>query len=121
MLPTLFDHLVGSADKRERYGEAEHPGSLSIDDQFKLGCLHHGHGHRLFAFEHAARVGSKLTICIDDVTSIAHQAAHFDILAARINGRNSVAPCRQCQLHTPSIEKGISGYKEGISPLTDNR
>jgi hypothetical protein len=28
----LFDHLVGAREQRRRHGEAEHPGSLSVDD-----------------------------------------------------------------------------------------
>src|SRR4249919_905238 len=36
----LFDHLVGRYEQRLRYGKAEHPGGLGVDDQFELGRLH---------------------------------------------------------------------------------
>src|SRR5262249_5481840 len=29
----LFDHLVGGGEQRRRYGKAEHPCSLDVDDQ----------------------------------------------------------------------------------------
>jgi hypothetical protein len=28
----LFNHLIGDAEQRRRYGEAEHPGRLGVDD-----------------------------------------------------------------------------------------
>jgi hypothetical protein len=37
----LFDHLVGAGKQRCRHGDAQHPGSLVVDDQFELGRLHH--------------------------------------------------------------------------------
>src|SRR5260370_16872275 len=49
-----LDHLVGRYEQRPRYGKAEHPGGLGVDDQFELGRLHHRQVCRLGALEDAA-------------------------------------------------------------------
>ena len=38
---TLFDHLVGAADKRQREGNAKRLGGLEIDDHLVLHDLLH--------------------------------------------------------------------------------
>jgi hypothetical protein len=41
-LGPLLDDLIGGGQQRFRNGEAERLGSLQVDDQLKLGGLHHG-------------------------------------------------------------------------------
>ena len=48
---SLFDHLVGAADQRQRNGEAERLGSLQVDDQLDFGGLLDRQVGRLLAFE----------------------------------------------------------------------
>jgi hypothetical protein len=35
-----FDHFVSNREHRRRHGKTEHPGRVSIDNQFELRCLH---------------------------------------------------------------------------------
>jgi hypothetical protein len=35
----LIDYFIGAAEQRRRHGEAEHSGSLRIDDQQKQTCV----------------------------------------------------------------------------------
>src|SRR5215831_12171213 len=56
-----FDHLVGGDQQLVRYGEAEHPGSRGIDDQFELARLHNRQVRGLGPLEDAAGIDTGLT------------------------------------------------------------
>ena len=60
----LFDHLVGEREQLIGNGQAEHPGSLGVDDQLELGRLHHRQVRRLGALEDATGIDADLTKCI---------------------------------------------------------
>ena len=74
-IASLFDHLVGGRQQRRRDGEAEHPGSLGVNDQFELGRLHYRQVRRLGSFEGASGIGAHLTIGIRQARPLAHQPA----------------------------------------------
>ena len=50
----LFDHLVRTAEDRNRHADAQRLGSLEIDHQLKLGQLHDWQISRFFPFENSA-------------------------------------------------------------------
>src|SRR5262245_43057080 len=88
---TSFDHLVGESEQFVRYGEAEHPGRLVIDDQFELARLHNRQVCGVGAFEDAAGIRTKLTKRIPNVGSVAHQPTRYGIIARRICRREPMA------------------------------
>ena len=53
---TLLDHLVGARKQRHGRVEAQHPGSLEIDDNFEFGGLLDRKITRLFALEDAINI-----------------------------------------------------------------
>ena len=85
---TSFDHLVGAGEQRRRHGEAEHPGSLEIDDQLDLGGLLNRQITGLFAFENAGGVDPGQTVSAGQVAALAHQAAGGDELADFVDRRD---------------------------------
>jgi hypothetical protein len=86
-----FDHLVGGGEERWRHSEAEHPGSLCVDDQFELRRLHNRQFGRLGALEDAAGIDADLTIRVGQARAVAHQPAGFGIVTQRICSRDRVA------------------------------
>jgi hypothetical protein len=58
---SLFDHLVGAAKHRKRYGKAEGLGGFQIDDQLDLGGLLNWKIGRLLPLENPAGVYSEQT------------------------------------------------------------
>ena len=52
----LFDHKVGAAKRRKRYGKAEGLGGFQIDDQLDLGGLLNWKIGWLFTIENAGSV-----------------------------------------------------------------
>jgi hypothetical protein len=67
---SLFDHLVGNREQRRRHGEAEHPGSLGVDDQLELGRLHDRQVRGLGALEYATGIDTNVTKRIRNVDSV---------------------------------------------------
>src|SRR5262249_31775972 len=92
---TLFDHLVGAAEQRERERDAERLRSLEVDDQLHLCCLLDRQISRLFAFENSSGVNADLTIVIRLTGSVAQQAAGRGERAILMDRGHRVAE-RQC-------------------------
>ena len=68
-IASLFDHLVGAGNKRQRHGEAERLRGLEVDHQLVLGwCLHRQVG-RFLAFEDAIDVRGCASIQINRLDS----------------------------------------------------
>ena len=61
----LFDHLVGTGEKRWRHGKTKRPSGLKIDHQFKLGRRLHRQIGRLLALEDAIDIAGRLTVLVD--------------------------------------------------------
>ena len=72
--PSL-DHLVGTAEQWERYGEAERPGGLHVNDQLDLSGLLHRQIARLLALKNSPGVGADQTVVFRFVAAVAEQAA----------------------------------------------
>ena len=53
-ISSLFDHQVGAAKQRKRYGKAEGLGGFQIDDQLDLGGLSNWEINRLLPLENPA-------------------------------------------------------------------
>jgi DNA end-binding protein Ku len=68
-----FDHLVGAADQRKRYGETECLGAAQIDHDLELGSLLHRQVGWLLALENAAAIDTDLPIRIDETAAIARK------------------------------------------------
>jgi hypothetical protein len=58
---SLFDHLVGAAKQRKRYGKADGLGGFQIDDELDLGCLLDWKIGRFFPFKNPAGVSPEQT------------------------------------------------------------
>jgi hypothetical protein len=56
----LFDHLVGTAEQCNRYGEPDRLGGLEIDDQLEFGYLHDRQVAGLFPLKNSAHAPSPL-------------------------------------------------------------
>jgi hypothetical protein len=52
---SLFDHQVGAAEQRKRYGKVEALGGFQINDQLDLGGLLNWEIRRLLPLENSAR------------------------------------------------------------------
>ena len=87
----LFDHQVGAAEQRQRYGKTECVGGFQIDNQFDLGSLLDWKISRLLPLEDPAGVCSEQTVRLLEIGSVAHESANDWKLAERIYGWHSMA------------------------------
>jgi hypothetical protein len=53
---SLFDHLVGGREQRQRHGQSEYPGRDVVDDELELGRLHDRQVRRLGTLENPAGI-----------------------------------------------------------------
>src|SRR3954452_22287682 len=68
-----FDHLVGTAEQRDREHETERFGGFHVDDQFDLCCKLHRQIGRLLALENAAHISANNAIGLVCIRSVAHE------------------------------------------------
>jgi hypothetical protein len=60
---SLFDHLIGADEERERHREAECLSSLEVDNQFVVSWCLHRQVSRLLAFEDAIDAARRKLLC----------------------------------------------------------
>src|ERR1700730_544707 len=68
----LFDHFVGSSEKRLRHRKAERLGGLEIDDQLGIGGLLDRRVSRLLAPENATRINAGEAISVREAGAVTH-------------------------------------------------
>src|SRR5262245_66191337 len=83
-ISSLFDHQVGAAKQRKRYGKAEGLRGFQIDDQLDFGGLLNWEIGRLLTLENPAGVYTEQTIRLREIGSIAHETACDRKLSVRI-------------------------------------
>src|SRR5262249_6449286 len=88
--PDLFDDFIGRSRESHRHVCAQRSGGLEIEDKFVFDRLRHWQLTRLLTLEDASDVEPRLTISIDDTSSIACQTASLDELAAVVHDRQLV-------------------------------
>ena len=116
---SLFDHQVGAAKQRKRYGKAEGFGSFQIDDQLDLGGLLNWEIGRLFPLENSAGVSSDQAVRLREIGSVAHETASDWKLAERIYGWNCVLGRQLDELITLGQKELFAAYNKCAYPLRD--
>src|SRR5207244_9412076 len=85
-----FNHLVGTAEHRDRHGDAERLCRLEIDEQLNFGGLLHRQVCGLLAFEDAPGIQAGQPILLLDAGSVRHQPTGRDERAIVIDPGHSV-------------------------------
>ncbi len=86
----LFDHLVGTQDKRRRDRESNRVCSLHIDNKLELGYLIDRDVTRRCAFKDLINVPRRTTEYIRKIDRVGHETTGFNKPTKRINRRQSV-------------------------------
>ena len=94
----LFDYLVGALLKMQRHVKAECLGGLEVDHQLELDWSLDGEFVRLRASEDAIDIGRRAAEIIRDVAPVGQQAAKLPEELIRIDGGESVASSKGCDL-----------------------
>src|SRR5262249_16709757 len=113
-----FDHLVGAAKQRKRYGKAEGLGGFQIDYQLDLGAVLNWKIGRLPPFENPAGVSPEQTVRLREIGSVAHEPAGDRKLAVRIYGWHCMAGRQLDQPITLGQKKYFTAYHKCTYPLT---
>jgi hypothetical protein len=100
--PTSFDHFVGAAEQRCWEIQPECLGGFQVDDERNFCHLLNWQVGRSSALENLAGVDALLAIDVNQIGSVAHQAAGVDEVAYSIDGWHRVAG-RQANDLAPTI------------------
>ena len=82
-----FDHHVGAAEQRCWEGQTKCLGGFQVDDEFNFCHLLNWQVGRSGTPENLAGVDALLAIDVNQIGSVAHQAAGFDKIAGDIDRR----------------------------------
>src|SRR3954447_15481388 len=119
--PGLFNHLVGTGEKRLWHGQAERLDGLQIDHQLKLGRLLDWQIGRPLAVEDLSYVAAELVKRAAEARSIADQAAESGEVAKIIDRRNRMACRQRYQLVAPGGEVRVGVNDGGAGVQLDER
>src|ERR1700686_3515763 len=92
---SLLDHLVGEREEGGRDGNAEHLGSVEINDELEFGCLHNREVARALPLENATGIDASLSVSVRDTGAIAHQAAYRRKLTQTVKRRKRMSGCKR--------------------------
>src|SRR2546430_2069788 len=70
---SLFDHIVGATDQRQRDGDAERLGGFEVDDHLDFRDLLHRQLGGLVALENPAGIDAGQAVGVRNVRSVAQQ------------------------------------------------
>src|SRR5262249_57513875 len=90
-----------------------------IDEQLKLGRLHHREVGWLRAFENPTRVDADLAVHGHGVGPVAHQSPGDDEWPPLVDRRNGMACRKRCELLATVDEEGISLHDKRTDRLLD--
>src|SRR5262252_5881410 len=93
-----FHSITSSAASNSGYRETERLAGIEIDHQLELGRLHHRQIADLDALEYSSRIDAELTIGVDQVGSIAHEAACLGEVAPMVDRRHAMAHRQQNEI-----------------------
>src|SRR5262249_35207285 len=98
----LFDHLVGDGQQGRRHGQANRLGGCEIEDRVELGRLYTGQVGRLVAFENTTDVSTRLSVGLQPIIRIAHQAAVQREFRSKVDRGNLVDRRLDDELSAPT-------------------
>ena len=107
-----FDHFVGAAEQRCWEGQTEGLGGFQVDDKCNFCHLLNWQVGRFGALENFAGVDTLLAIDVNQIGSVAHQAAGVDEVAYSIDGWHRVAGRQGDDLAATIIEKRVDADDE---------
>src|SRR5215813_7627801 len=87
---SLLDHLVGTGEQRERDGEPNRVCSLHVNKQVVLRCLIDRNVPRRCAIKDLSNAPRRTGPQLHIVERVGHETTVFDILAVRVNCRQSI-------------------------------
>src|SRR5262245_65984088 len=88
-----------------------------VDDQLQLARLYDRQVRRFGALEDATGLGAKLTKCVSEACSIAHQPAGFRKVAKRIGRGQSTKHRQERQLDTPVVKERGAWDEQTVGPF----
>jgi hypothetical protein len=106
-----FDDLVGAGEDQGRDRQAEHLGSLQVDDQLECRRLLYRQIGGLRAVKDLPGVNAELAKALRDPHTIADQAAGRRKLAPRIARWKRMARCQRQELLASAEEERIAADK----------
>src|SRR4029077_6664083 len=86
-----LDHLVGGREQRRWHGQAEHLGSLEIDNQLVFGRRLHRKIGRFLALENAVDVAGRAPELVVDIGAEGNQTAADDEVTGEVDRGQSVS------------------------------
>src|SRR5262249_16950665 len=109
-----LDHLVGGRKQRRWKRETKRSGSRDVDDEIKLGRLHHWKVGRFNALENAGGIEPRHPKRLRQAGAVAHQTSSLGVLT---RGEETVASHQRGKLYSSAKEIPICADNESIRSL----